>query len=109
MEIRVWGLKNCDTCRKAIKAIDATGHEVAYTDVRADGVAKSDLIRFSEAFGAVLINKRSTTWRELSEEARAGDSIELLTQFPTLMKRPVIEAAGKLTLGWDKTTQAIWL
>lgn len=107
--MRIWGLKNCDTCRKAVKALEAAGQAPRVVDVRADGVDATDLARFSDAFGDALVNKRSTTWRGLSEDERAGDPIALLARHPTLMKRPVIEADGQLTLGWDAKTQAKWL
>lgn len=108
-EMRIWGLKNCDTCRKAVKALEASGRAVEYVDVRADGVDAADLERFFAAFSDALVNKRSTTWRGLSEGERAGDPVALLALHPTLMKRPVIEADGQLTLGWDAKTQAHWL
>lgn len=107
--MRVWGLKNCDSCRKAVKALEAAGHVIEYVDVRADGMNGGDLERFFAAFGEALVNKRSTTWRGLSEAERAGDPVQLLAAHPTLMKRPVIEADGQLTLGWDAKTQAKWL
>ncbi|SPF76730.1 hypothetical protein ALP8811_01744 [Aliiroseovarius pelagivivens] len=107
--MRIWGLKNCDTCRKAAKALEGAGRTLDYVDVRADGVSAADIARFFDTFGDALVNKRSTTWRGLSEDERAGDPVALLAQHPTLMKRPVIEADGQLTLGWDAKMQAKWL
>lgn len=107
--MRVWGLKNCDTCRKAIKALEAVGVQVDYTDVRVDGVDPADLARFYAAFGDALINRRSTTWRGLTDDERAGDPLALLAEHPTLMKRPVCEAGSELTLGWDAKTCDGWL
>ena len=105
--MRIYSLKSCDTCRKAIKAVTAAGHALDIVDVRADGVPPSELARFLERFGEDLVNRRSTTWRGLSEVERAGDPATLLQAHPTLMKRPVIEAAdGTLYLGWTKDTQA---
>lgn len=104
--MRLYGLKTCDTCRAARKALAAAGHDPDYVDVRADGVPEADLKRFLEAFGEALINKRSTTWRGLSEAERAGDPLALLSAHPTLMKRPVIEAGGRLYLGWGQDVQA---
>ncbi|WP_380058710.1 ArsC/Spx/MgsR family protein [Falsihalocynthiibacter sp. SS001] len=104
--MKIWGLKACDTCRKANKAIAAQGVELESIDVRADGVATDDLNRFYDAFGEALVNRRSTTWRGLSEDERAGDPIELLREHPTLMKRPVIEHQGTLYLGWGADVQA---
>ncbi len=107
--MRFWGLKNCDTCKKAQKALVAAGFAPEVVDVRADGVTAADLARFYAAFGEALVNKRSTTWRGLSDEARAGDPLALIAAHPTLMKRPVVEDGDRLTLGWDAKTQAVWL
>lgn len=85
------------------------GHSPAYVDVRADGVERADLERFFAEFGEALVNRRSTTWRGLSEAERAGPPVELLSAHPTLMKRPVIEADGVLTLGWGADQRARWL
>ena len=103
--MKLYGLKTCDTCRKALAALKAAGLTVDYVDVRADGVAASDLRRFHDAFGEALINKRSTTWRGLDAAARDGDPIDLLVENPTLMKRPVIDTGDKLHLGWGKDVQ----
>lgn len=107
--MHVWGLKNCDTCRKAIRALEGAGARVDYIDVRADGVDPADLARFHRAFGDALINRRSTTWRGLSDAERAGDPLALLAEHPTLMKRPICEAGSELTLGWDAKTRDGWL
>ncbi|WP_224825482.1 arsenate reductase family protein [Cognatishimia sp. MH4019] len=103
--MQFYGLKTCDTCRKAQKLLTEAGHSVTVTDVRADGVSRADLERFHAAFGDALVNTRSTTWRGLSDEDRARDPIALLLDHPTLMKRPVIEA-DTLYLGWGKDVQA---
>ena len=103
--MRFYGLKSCDTCRKAQKALVAAGHPVEIVDVRSDGVTRADLQRFHAAFGDALLNTRSTTWRGLSEVERARDPIELLLDHPTLMKRPVIDAET-LYLGWGIDVQA---
>ncbi len=107
--MRFWGLKTCDTCRKAIKTLGAAGHDLLVIDVRADGVGADDLGRFHAEFGDELINRRSTTWRNLSEDERAQDPIDLLQKHPTLMKRPVIEQGENLTLGWAATVQSVYL
>ena len=99
--MKIYGLKACDTCRKAVKA---TGAELV--DVRAAPLSRAELERFRAAFGEDLVNRRSTTWRGLTEEERAGDPLELLAAHPALMKRPVIEKDGALWLGWGKDVQA---
>ncbi|MCR8547222.1 arsenate reductase [Salipiger sp. P9] len=98
----LYGLKNCDTCRKALKALP----QAAFVDVRTEGVPADLLAAAYARFGEKLVNTRSTTWRGLSEEERARPPLELLAQQPTLMKRPLIAEGDALYLGWDKATQA---
>jgi arsenate reductase len=94
-------LKNCDTCRKALKSLE----DAVLVDVRADGVPDDILTRALGEFGEALVNKRSTTWRNLTEEERTKEAVELLKTHPSLMKRPLIDAGGKLFLGWTAQTQ----
>ena len=100
--IRIYGLKACDTCRKALKALD--GSELV--DIRATPMDPDLRARALEQFGAALLNTRSTTWRGLSDAERAGAPEALLAEHPALMKRPLIEAEGVLYLGWAKDTQS---
>jgi Spx/MgsR family transcriptional regulator len=101
----VYGLKNCDTCRTAVKALEASGQRVSFQDVRSEPLSEKDIRRFIEAFGDRLVNTRSTTWRGLSEEERQAPAGQLLADHPALMKRPVIDDGDRLTLGWDKAVQ----
>jgi len=106
----LFGLKNCDTCRKALKALKTAGHEPKFHDVRADGVTKPHLMEWAKAAGwETLLNTRSTTWRGLSDKDKTDvdekKAITLMVQHPTLIKRPVIEADGKVTVGWTKDVQ----
>lgn len=100
--MRLYGLKNCDTCRKALKTLE----NVEFVDVRADGVPADMLSRAFDEFGDALVNTRSTTWRGLDADERQKPALELLATHPTLMKRPLIEANGNLYLGWTKDVQA---
>lgn len=105
--MKLYGLKTCDTCRKAVKALKAAGHEVDLTDIRAEPLDTAAVARFLSAFGDDLVNRRSTTWRGLSEAERDRPAAALLADHPALMKRPVIEDAdGGLHLGWAKPVQA---
>jgi len=97
----LYGLKTCDTCRKAMKSLP----EAEFRDVRLDGISPSVLKSAYAAVGAALLNTRSTTWRGLSEAERAKDPLELLAAHPSLMKRPLIEVKGRFHLGWSKQTQ----
>ena len=99
--MKLYGLSTCDTCRKARKALP----DVEFVDVRADGVPTEVLAAAQQRFGDKLLNTRSTTWRGLSEEERAGDPLTLMAEHPTLMKRPLIVDGDRMTLGWDKSAQ----
>ena len=99
--MRLYGLKNCDTCRKALKILP----EAEFVDVRSQGVPAEVLSKALDAFGEALLNTRSTTWRGLDETQRAQPPLELLKEHPTLMKRPLIENDGTLLLGWTAETK----
>ncbi|WP_372884953.1 ArsC/Spx/MgsR family protein [Shimia sp.] len=100
--MQLYGLKTCDTCRKALKALD----NAVLVDVRDPGVPEAVLARALAEFGAALVNRRSTTWRGLDAAGRERPPLELLRAHPALMKRPLIEAGGRLHLGWGPEVQA---
>ncbi|MCH2075625.1 MAG: arsenate reductase [Rhodobacteraceae bacterium] len=102
--MKLYGLKSCDTCRKARKALPAA----EFVDVRADGVPTDVLGAALAEFGDALVNRKSTTWRGLDEDARARDPLELLKDEPTLMKRPLIVDSGRMTLEWSADVAAAW-
>jgi len=93
----IYGLKNCDTCRKAIKALP----DAELRDVRVDGVPKGVISSALAQFGDALLNTRSTTWRGLDEVARQQEPLVLLEAHPALMKRPLIAVDKTLFLGWS--------
>lgn len=103
--MRLFGLKTCDTCRKALKKLAEREVSVDYVDVRKDGIPEEDLIAIYDAFGADMLNKASATWRALSEEERAADPMDLVRAHPTLMKRPMIAAEGTWFRGWGADVQ----
>ena len=75
----LYGLKTCDTCRKALKSLP----EAQFVDVRAEGMPEDVLKSAYAALGDTLLNTRSTTWRGLDEVTRARPPLELLAQHPT--------------------------
>lgn len=105
----LYGLKTCDTCRNALKALDAAGHAPRFHDVRADGLDPARIDAWLATFGDALVNTRSTTWRGLSADDRAAPAAALLTRHPTLIKRPVIVDGDRATLGWTADTRTVWL
>jgi arsenate reductase (glutaredoxin) len=98
----IYGLKTCDTCRKAIKALPGA----TLRDIRAQPLTAAEIAGFLDAFGEALVNRASTTWRGLDEAARAQTPQALRAAHPALMKRPVIAAGGALHLGWTPATRA---
>jgi arsenate reductase len=114
MSLTIYHLKACDTCRKAIKALEAAGQELTKVDVRADGVSAEQLTAWVKDHGyAPLLNTRSTTWRGLDEADKQNMSdakaVALMAEHPTLMKRPVITDGEKTTIGWKAEAQSAWL
>ncbi|SMH35166.1 ArsC/Spx/MgsR family protein [Maritimibacter sp. HL-12] len=107
--MKVYGIANCDTVKKALRALAAAGFSPELVDIRKSPLEDAEIDRFFNAFGEALVNRRSTTWRGLSQAAREQAPERLISAHPALMKRPVIEAEGDLTLGWDKTVQERWL
>lgn len=100
--ITLYGLKNCDTCRKALKALPYA----RFVDVREVGVPHQVMAQAFAQFEDALLNTRSATWRGLDVQERKLAPLELLAQHPTLMKRPLIQADDRLLLGWSAQTQA---
>ena len=98
----IYGLKNCDSCRKAMKAFP----QAELRDVRVDGVPEEVLVQAFGQFGAALLNTRSTTWRGLDETERADDPIALIKAYPTLMKRPLTAVDSQLFLGWNNGVES---
>ena len=113
MTLTVYGLKNCDTCKKALKALEGSGVAHRFVDIReeADRVAK--VPAWLEAVGeGALVNRRSTTWRNLSEADKSvasEDPAGLLIANPTLIKRPVIEQGAVIHVGWTPAVEAALL
>lgn len=105
----LYGIPTCDTCKKAQKALGAAGHAVTFRDVRRDPLSEAEIDRLVAEFGDRLINKQSTTYRSFSDFLRESETEAQIAAQPTVMKRPVIEAEGKLYLGWDAAVQAALL
>lgn len=107
MRTTIYGIKHCDTMKKAFAWLDA--HAVAYDfhDYKKLGVAPERLAQWCERLGwQTLVNTRGTTWRKLApaEQAVAGapDAVALMTSHPSLIRRPVVQtASGELIVGFD--------
>ena len=111
MTIQFYGIPNCDTVKKARRWLDAQGVEYAFHDYKKEGADAGRLASWSDAAGwEVLLNKRGTTYRKLSDEEKAdidrARAIDLMVQHPSLIKRPVVEYDGGILVGFGEAEWA---
>ena len=109
MTLVFYGLKNCDSCRAAVKMIRAAGIEADVRDVREDAVPAELLVDLIASHGIDrVINRASKTWRGLDERERAADPVALLQTYPALMKRPLLLLEnGDSHFGWTQEVMAL--
>ena len=101
--IKIYGIKNCDTVKKALKYLSS--NEVAYEfiDLRVNPILKNEFQNMIEKVGLeVLINKRSTTYRLLTDSEKDNVNFELILKYPTLIKRPVMVQDSKILVGFSE-------
>ncbi len=107
MSIILYGIKNCDTVKKARRWLEAQQIEYAFHDFRVDGLTK-DMLRdiVKHVDWEILLNKRGTTWRRLSENQKQGISkqkaIALMYENPALIRRPVLNYEGEFLVGFSE-------
>ncbi|MGO4998331.1 ArsC family reductase [Oceanisphaera sp. W20_SRM_FM3] len=106
MSIKLYGIKNCDTIKKARNWL--TKHEITYQfiDHRADGLDATQLKNWLEQLGwEAVLNKRGTTYRALTAEQKdnldAESAFELLLAQPAMIKRPLLQVEDRLVLGFN--------
>ncbi|MBK8816418.1 MAG: ArsC family reductase [Methylococcaceae bacterium] len=105
----LYGIKNCDTVKKARVWLDANGIDYQFHDYRIDGLTSELLQRFSsELDWSAMLNRSSTSWRQLSQEQQAdlteSKALQLMLEIPTLIKRPILDTGSKLMLGFKADT-----
>ncbi|MGS3150692.1 ArsC family reductase [Aeromonas sanarellii] len=105
MATTLYGIKNCDTIKKARKWLEEAGIDYRFHDHRADGLAPELLDSWLERLGwEALLNTRGTTFRALPDEARqdldTAKARALLLTHPAMIKRPLLDKDGELTLGF---------
>ncbi|MEZ5758499.1 MAG: arsenate reductase [Emcibacteraceae bacterium] len=110
--IKIFGIKNCDTMKKAMKWLDSKGIDYLFHDYRKDGVDE-ELIRHlvSECGLDVVLNKKGTTWRKLPESVKEAldeqGTINLLCENEAMIKRPVFDLGDKCIIGFSKKEQTL--
>ncbi|MEJ5065950.1 ArsC family reductase [Erwinia sp. MYb375] len=109
--LTMYGIKNCDTIKKARKYLESQGVDYQFHDYRADGLDAALLQQFIDALGwQALLNTRGTTWRKLEESERnavdnPATALKLMLVQPAIIKRPLLCAPdGSMLLGFSETT-----
>ena len=103
--VTIYGIKNCDTMKKAFVWLDKHKLAYAFHDYKKDGVTKADLERWTKEMGwEVVLNRAGTTFRKLpdadKENLTQKKAIALMLAQPSMIKRPVLDIGGKLTVGF---------
>ncbi|MFV9475259.1 Spx/MgsR family RNA polymerase-binding regulatory protein [Advenella sp. RU8] len=112
--ISIYGLKNCSTCTKAIKWLQAHDYEVEFIDYRANPIDADRLLQWASLVGGweKLINRASMTWRNLPDERKSPASDEqwlaIAAEFPSAIKRPIaVRQDGQVFLGFSEKNYAL--
>lgn len=105
MTARLYGIRNCDTMKKAWTWLDDHGVAYAFHDYRKQGIDRATLEGWADRVGwEVLLNRAGTTFRKLPDADRAGvdrdKAIALMLAQPAMIKRPVLDAGGQLLVGF---------
>lgn len=105
MGVTMYGIKNCDTIKKARTWLDAHGIAYDFHDYKAAGIDRASLQKWVDALGwEVLLNRAGTTFRKLPDADKAGldaaKAIELMLAQPSMIKRPVLDDGGRLLVGF---------
>jgi Spx/MgsR family transcriptional regulator len=114
MTLKLYGLKKCSTCQKAMGWLDGHKKRYRFSDVREEPVTQEQVARWSKALGGweKLINRAGYTWRGLPAPATANlteaRAVALTVENPSLIRRPLIEHPdGSVTVGFSKKTQEL--
>lgn len=103
--VTLYGIKNCDTVKKARAWLDGRGVACAFHDYKAVGIDRGRLENWAKQVGwETLLNRAGTTFRKLPEKDKEGltekKAITLMLAQPTMIKRPVLDLGGKLLVGF---------
>ena len=112
--LKVYGIKNCDTMKKAFAWLEANGVDYQFIDYKKAGVAQEHLADWNARAGwQQLLNTRGMMWRRLSDDERAeineAKALSLMADYPTLIKRPLLDDGSALLVGFDEQRYAQWI
>ncbi|MCW8853770.1 MAG: ArsC family reductase [Gammaproteobacteria bacterium] len=105
--ITLYGIPNCDTMKKARKWLDQNKIDYRFHDYKKLGVPEKQLKQWVKQLGwETLLNKRGTTWRKLDESVKETvnqkSAIQIMLDNPSIIKRPVLDANGKISVGFSE-------
>ena len=105
MSVTIYGIKNCDTMKKARTWLDAKGIAYSFHDYKAEGIDEASLKRWVEALGwETVLNRAGTTFRALpdadKQDLDTQKAIALMLAQPSMIKRPMLDRDGALTSGF---------
>ncbi|MFT5789924.1 MAG: arsenate reductase [Shewanella sp.] len=111
--LTLFGIKNCDTVRKARKWLEQNNLSVDLHDFREHGLTAEQVEEWVAVVGwETLFNKRSTSFRNLTDaeknDINEKKAIALMVLYPTLIKRPVLVGDGKVNVGFKETEYKAW-
>ena len=112
MQITLYGIPNCDTVKKARAWLNDQGVDYLFHDFKKAGVSRAMLEGWtSEVSWDALVNRRGTTWRGLPEARRdavvdADSAMVLMMESPSVIRRPVLVASGKVHVGFSTAEYA---
>ena len=108
--IKMYGIKNCDTIKKAQRFLKAQGVNFEFIDFRDQPIDEKTLQSFVDALGwEQLINKRSTTYRNLTDKEKKDITLELTLKNPTLIKRPVLVTSADISVGFSEKSYSSFI
>jgi arsenate reductase len=104
--VTLYGIKNCDTMKKARAWLDARGVPYTFHDYKADGVDRARLDAWAGSVGwETLLNRAGTTFRKLPDADKAGldegRALALMLDQPSMIKRPVLDLDGRILVGFE--------
>lgn len=105
--IELYGIPNCDTVKRAKAWLDEAGVSYRFIDFKKAGVRADQLRLWAKAVGwQRLLNRQGTTWRKLDPQLQASvvdesSACALMSQYPSLIKRPVVQWPGLISVGFD--------
>lgn len=108
----LYGIANCSTVKKARSWLEEQGIAYLFADFKKTPPTAAQVEKWQTVLGtAVLLNKRGTTWRTLTPEQQAEADSEkgaaaLMTVYPSVIKRPVLEHDGQVLCGFDPEVYA---